>query len=25
LSKFHDVVLELTGGGNWRLECEARD
>jgi putative ATP-binding cassette transporter len=25
LSKFHDVVLELTGAGNWRLECEARD
>lgn len=25
LSKFHDVVLELTGQGNWRLECEARD
>jgi putative ATP-binding cassette transporter len=22
LSKYHDVVLELTGGGNWRLECE---
>jgi hypothetical protein len=25
LSKYHDVVLDLTGGGNWRLECETGD
>ena len=25
LAKFHDITLELTGGGNWRLECETKD